>query len=107
MAGILHFVCKKPVINPAKKPDKVARRIAMSGCIPAINATAQTAPPVAKLPSTDKSAISKIRNVRYTPRAIIPHRIPWPIAPCNDNKIDIYYSPINVASNSSGISIPN
>ena len=51
-------------MNPAKKPASVAKMMATKGCTPAISATAQTAPPVAKLPSTDKSAISKMRKVK-------------------------------------------
>ena len=74
--GIPNAVCKIPVTNPATIPARNAKTSASAGFMPPrINITA-TAPPVASEPSTVKSAKSKIRNVIYTPSAIIPQIIP-------------------------------
>ena len=48
---------------------------------PFVSITANTAAPRLTVPSTDKSAISSILYVINTPIAIIPHIIPWEIAP--------------------------
>lgn len=44
------------------------------------------AAPVAKEPSTVRSAKSSRRKVIYTPRAMMPQRIPCPIAPSRENR---------------------
>ena len=51
-------MCNRPVIAPATNPAIIANKTARIGFIPLTIATAQTAPPVAKLPSTVKSAKS-------------------------------------------------
>ena len=48
---------------------------------PLIIIITQTAPPVHMVPSTVRSAMSRTRNVRYTPIAIIPQIRPWAAAP--------------------------
>ena len=58
MAGISSTVVRKPVTAPQTAPASMATRIATAGSTPATTRTAQTAPPVAKLPSTVRSGMS-------------------------------------------------
>ena len=67
--------------------ETIESKSAMIGFTSLINNIEQTAAPLTKLPSTLISAISKILNVIYTPRAKIPHKTPWLSAPCNANEI--------------------
>ena len=93
---------------PAKHPAINAKTHVSKGSQPLTIKIALTAPPVAKLPSTVKSAKSNKRKVTYTPNAIMAHSIPWPMAPSIDNKIPIDYSTISaLEAKSSGIVIPN
>ena len=62
-AGIFSLVVKKPVTTPANAPATVAKIKAGIRPRPATSALAATAAPNGKLPSTDKSAISRTRNV--------------------------------------------
>ena len=68
-----------------REKNKINNKARM-GSTPFTTHTAHTAPPVAKDPSTVKSAISKIRYVIYTPNAINPHKTPCDRAPCIANK---------------------
>ena len=63
MAGIRQAVCRRPVSKPASIPERTASSIATQGLTPKLIPTAQTAPPVAREPSTVKSATSRIRYV--------------------------------------------
>ena len=61
IAGISNTVCRKPVTAPARTPAAVAIRRAMNGFTPWVTTSvAHTHPPSAKLPSTVRSAISRI-----------------------------------------------
>ena len=64
------FVCSKPVTTPAARPPATAIDVARAGGQPLMIPTAAIAPPVVKLPSTVRSGKSRMRKVRYTPRAI-------------------------------------
>src|SRR5699024_9793974 len=61
-AFIFPFVCRIPVIQPAKNPAKVPIIVAINGGNPFIIETAATAAPVTKLPSTVKSGKSSTRK---------------------------------------------
>ena len=63
MSGIPITVWKNPVINPAAIPASSAISIASQTFHPHDKSITHTAPPVTKLPSTDKSAKFKIRYV--------------------------------------------
>ena len=64
IAGMSKSVCKSPVTAPASIPASVEITRASSGSIPlSTTSTAQIQPPSAKLPSTVKSAMSKILYV--------------------------------------------
>ncbi len=66
---------------PAIIPLTIAQMQASHAGQPArINIT-DTAQPVAKVPSTDRSARFRILKEIYTPRAMIPQIIPWAIPP--------------------------
>ena len=81
MAGIPIKVWKIPVTRPAVIPAKVATKRDTHTLCPLIIIMTQTAPPVHMVPSTVRSAMSRTRNVRYTPIAIIPQIRPWAAAP--------------------------
>ena len=53
-------MCKTPVIKPEIKPHIRASIVPSTGEMLLVKAKAITAPPSAKLPSTDKSGKSKI-----------------------------------------------
>ena len=56
-----HFTCKKPVTAPAAKPAKKDRKTAGSGGTPSRSIRmVQTTPPSGKVPSTDRSAKSRM-----------------------------------------------
>ena len=59
---------------------------ASAKCPPLAIMTTETIPPVAKLPSTVKSATFKTLNVMKTPMAIIDHISARHIAPGNEDK---------------------
>ncbi len=63
IAGIPSFVCRSPVAVPARRPATTAISIAAQGFQPLIVSMTVTAPPVAKVPSTERSATSRRRNV--------------------------------------------
>ena len=58
MAGISNAVARKPVTAPVMAPASIEAAMASAGLTPATTHTAHTAPPVAKLPSTVRSAMS-------------------------------------------------
>ncbi len=58
MAGIRKRVCKMPVTRPASMPASTANSSESSGCMPDRISTALTAPPVQRLLSTVRSAMS-------------------------------------------------
>ena len=87
---IFIFVCKRPVARPASIPAAKAAKSERSGCTPCAMSTPETAPPVAKLASTVRSAMSRIRNVMYTPSVITLHKIPTARAPCTANNNPIF-----------------
>src|SRR5699024_2106041 len=68
---IFPFVCKIPVIHPARKPANAPKIVAKTGETPLIIEIAATAATVTKLPSTVKSGKSSTLNDKYTPRAIM------------------------------------
>jgi hypothetical protein len=80
MAGIPSFVCSSPVQSPASTPTSSAASSAAHAGHPAMISITVTAPPVAKLPSTLRSATSSSRKVMYTPNAIKPQRMPCAMA---------------------------
>ena len=63
MAGMPHFVWNRPVTKPASIPARNAHSRAAQALTPARISMTATAPPVAREPSTVKSATSRIRNV--------------------------------------------
>ena len=79
--GIFSFVVRIPVQKPAREPAAPAIRIARKGLNPLKTRSAHTQPPRAKLPSTVMSAKSRILNVMYTPRAMMPQSTPCATAP--------------------------
>ena len=81
MAGIPIAVWKMPVTRPAIIPARTAQIRATQRFAPLSIIMTQTAPPVAIVPSTVRSAISKTLYVRYTPIAITPQIRPWAMAP--------------------------
>ena len=81
MAGMPMDVWKTPVTAPASMPTASAMSVASQGLTPLVIRMAATAPPVAKEPSTVRSAMSRIRKVIYTPMAIMPQIRPWATAP--------------------------
>ena len=81
IAGIPMTVWKIPVTRPTSIPAIVATMRAVHTFAPPCIIIMQTAAPVHIVPSTDKSAISKIRKVMYTPIAIIPQISPCATAP--------------------------
>ena len=56
-----HTVCSRPVASPAAMPASTAASSASQGSAPRLMSRAHTAPPVAREPSTVRSATSKIR----------------------------------------------
>ena len=84
IAGIPHRVCSTPVRNPAIMPTRMAISTATHTLQPLRVSSTQTAPPVAREPSTVRSATSRIRYVIYTPMAITPQIMPWAAAPGMD-----------------------
>ena len=74
-------VCNTPVINPAIIPARNASATATTGGYPARIAITATAPPVAIVPSTVRSAKFKILYVMYTPIDMIPHINPCETSP--------------------------
>ena len=81
MAGIPSLVCSSPVHIPAATPAATAARDAAHAGHPASISMTAVAPPVAKDPSTVRSAISSSRNVMYNPKAIRPHIMPCAMPP--------------------------
>ena len=61
--GISSLVCKKPVMKPQTMPAASANKRERKGFIPWEIKIAVTAPPVAKLPSTVRSAKSSTLKV--------------------------------------------
>ena len=55
-----HFTCKKPVTAPAARPAKKDRKTAGSGTPSRSIKMVQTTPPSGKVPSTDRSAKSRM-----------------------------------------------
>ena len=81
MAGMPMKVWNRPVTRPAAMPaSREQSRATHTFCPPSI-IIMQTAPPVHRLPSTVRSAISSTRKVIYTPMAMIPQIRPWAAAP--------------------------
>ena len=74
-------VWSSPVTRPASMPAMKAMRRASQGLSPMVMPRAATAPPVAREPSTVRSAMSRIRKVMYTPMAMMPQARPCPKAP--------------------------
>ena len=75
-AGIFNFVCIHPVTAPATIPPIPAITTVSQGFTPMVINTAEIAAPIGKLPSTVKSATSKILNVINTPNANNAHNRP-------------------------------
>ena len=76
IGAIFNFVCKIPVINPARHPEiKAINKASKTGTLLITNITVIAAP-VAKDPSTVKSEKSNKRYEIYKPSAIIPQIIP-------------------------------
>jgi len=63
ISGIPRVVCKKPVTRPASIPDRQEIISASGVGIPLVIHITATAPPVASVPSTVKSAKFKILYV--------------------------------------------
>ena len=61
MAGIPQRVCSRPVTIPASRPTRKAHISASQGLQPERMSITHIAPPVARLPSTVRSATSRIR----------------------------------------------
>lgn len=78
IAGIPIQVCRIPVISPASMPARKAHSIATHTFAPCVIITMHTAPPVAIVPSTVRSARSSTLKVMNTPIAISPQ-----IKPCS------------------------
>lgn len=76
IAGIPKNVCRIPVISPQRTPASVAIAIAAHAFTPETSRTAHTAAPVQMVPSTVRSAMSRILNVIKTPIAMMPQIIP-------------------------------
>ena len=76
MAGMPQAVCSRPVTSPAAMPASIAASIASHRFTPPVNRTANTAAPVHSEPSTVRSAMSRTRNVMYTPMAMMPQISP-------------------------------
>ena len=84
IGGILHLVDKRPVIRPPTPPPITARIVATTGLIafkkpePKLieRIKAQIHAPRGKVPSIDRSAISKIRYEIWTPSVMILKIIP-------------------------------
>ena len=81
IAGIPIQVCRIPVISPASMPARKAHSIATHTFAPCVIITMHTAPPVAIVPSTVRSARSSTLNVMNTPIAISPQIKPCATAP--------------------------
>ena len=73
-------VWSSPVISPVTTPASSAASSAAQAGQPANSSMTVTAPPVAKEPSTVRSAMSSTRKVRNTPKAIRPQSSPWAAA---------------------------
>ena len=71
--AITDFVVSRPVTPPASEPATSARTKAAGRPSPAVMAVAATAAPNGNEPSTDRSAMSRIRKVRKTPSARTDH----------------------------------
>ena len=89
MAGTPQAVWSRPVISPASIPASTAISRASQGFQPRVMHRAATAPPVAREPSTVRSAMSRIRKVMYTPMAMMPQASPCPKAPGRELKNEI------------------
>ena len=74
-------VCSSPVASPANIPAANAATSAAGADQPDRISITVTAPPVAKEPSTVRSAKSSILKVRKTPSAMIPQISPWATLP--------------------------
>lgn len=61
MAGIPHRVWSRPVTSPASIPARMAHRVAIQMLTPLRAGSTQAAPPVAREPSTVRSATSRMR----------------------------------------------
>ena len=75
-AGIFNLVCIHPVTAPAIIPPIPATITVIQGFTPMVINTAEIAAPIGKLPSTVKSATSKILKVMNTPNANNAHNRP-------------------------------
>ena len=71
IGGILAFVWRKAVMQPASAPAIIATISARPGW-PALVSMAQTAMPSVMLPSTVRSGTFRMRNVMNTPSTIRP-----------------------------------
>ena len=69
-------VCRIPVAKPAMMPQAKAARSASQGLAPPRISITATEPPRAKEPSQVISAKFRIRNVKYTPSAMMPQMRP-------------------------------
>ena len=78
-SGMCNLVVRKPDTAPAAAPPAKPSNVAAIGPTPDTIAWAVIAAPSGKLPSAVISAMSKIRNVRYTPMAMTDHNNPWAI----------------------------
>ena len=81
MAGMPQAVWNRPVTRPASTPARKAPSMARGIGAPAMVSMMKVAPPVAMVPSTVRSATSRIRNVMYTPMAMMPQMSPWAATP--------------------------
>ena len=81
MAGMPMKVCRMPVTRPASMPARNAHSSAIQRLTPCVMRTRQTAPPVAMVPSTVRSARSSTLKVMYTPMAMRPQMSPCATAP--------------------------
>ena len=81
MAGMPQAVWNRPVTSPASTPARKAPSMARGIGAPAMVSMMKVAPPVAMVPSTVRSATSRIRNVIYTPMAMMPQMSPWAATP--------------------------
>ena len=99
MAGMPSRVCSTPVHSPAAVPARRAAISAAQAGQPEVMSIMATAPPVAKEPSTVRSAISSNWKVMYRPSAIMPQIIPWAIPPgILDIRLAILGSPKQTAA---------
>ena len=60
MAGMPQAVCSRPVTRPAAMPERKAATMAAQGFQPPVTSMMNTAPPVHMVPSTVRSATSRI-----------------------------------------------